>query len=102
MHYLIRLKNNDNSIEEELIDDFSILDEYLIPNSTDLKGLLRHIDPYGTTCFNGLQAEEIIDEIKKINISKFNHEQKISFNVFLNLCKKCKDEVHKSLWIYGD
>lgn len=101
MGLTINLEGENGNVYET-IQDSDILSE-LLPDHND-KGsyCLRFIDLYGDTTFNNLQMPELICELENIITNVDSDEKRDLVNQILKLSKRCKDEVHLYIKVYGD
>jgi hypothetical protein len=60
--------------------------------------LIKHLDPYGDTRFSGLQMDDLIADLEKLQ--KFNYNE-ITTKV-IGLAFECKANPHTYLAFYGD
>ena len=60
--------------------------------------LIKYLDPYGDTIFNGLQMDDLIADLEKLQ--KFNYNE-ITAKV-IRLAFDCKANPHTYLAFYGD
>lgn len=101
-HYTIRLRDNKDVTVAELQDDIGLVDSALIPRSDAPHGLLRFIDPYGTTTFNGLQSEAICEELIAVRESPLSGEHAALLADLEKLARRAANEVHLQLIFLGD
>ena len=101
-HYLIRLEDNQGSVIETVQDYLGIIDNILVSESRRRNGQLQYIDPYGTTSFNGLQAEALLCELKEA-ISLVKSKEAVNLLKSLErITRQCSEEPHLFLKFYGD
>lgn len=102
-HYLIRLEADDKAVLAQIQDECGLVDNLLIPDATVNRGLARHIDPYGTTTFNGAQSETLLDECQSISsFPSLSIEQRFVLNELLGLFRRAATEVHLHVSFLGD
>jgi hypothetical protein len=63
--------------------------------------LLRHVDPYGDTVFNGLQARDVVTEIDELRADVSTDDLSILSGI-RDLAEQCASGVHLFLMFYGD
>jgi hypothetical protein len=64
--------------------------------------LLRFVDPYGDTVFNGLQSEALIPELKRLQSRATSQQQRKLMERVLELAEACRSSVHHYLVFVGD
>ena len=101
-HYLIRLEDNQGVVIETIQDALGMVDDVLVPMSKRRKGQLQYIDPYGTTSFNGLQAEALLSELEKASSLVKSKEAGDLLKSLERIARQCSEEEHLFLKFYGD
>jgi hypothetical protein len=99
-HYLIRLTDESGSVLEELSDGSGFIDDVLVPYATSVRGVARHIDPYGTTSFNALQCEELEAELNALN--SIDESDQPFFSKLRAVVARAQVDVHLHLRFLGD
>lgn len=61
--------------------------------------LLKYLDPYGDTCFNAVQINDVIEDLNTL-IS--NGVEDDTIRKIIALALRCKNEPHTYLVFYGD
>ena len=100
--YLIRLEDEQGNVLHEIIDDCGLIDDILLPLSVKRNGLLKYVDPYGTTTLNGLQAEALLSELEGVRGKIMSERHELKLAALKSLSQQCDDEPHLFLKIYGD
>ena len=67
-------------------------------SSTELSILIKYLDPYGDTKFNGLQMDDLIDDLKKLQ--ELNYSE--TTGEVIKLASQCSVTSHTCLVFYGD
>jgi hypothetical protein len=62
--------------------------------------LLKYIDPYDDTSFNGLMCRDLIKDFYELIKMQPQDQQQI--NNIIKLAKECTDDPHTYLKFYGD
>jgi uncharacterized protein YeeX (DUF496 family) len=94
MSWTIILENEERSIISSLNEEFDMKSN---SNLGEYK-LLRYLDAYGDTIFNGLQMDDLIDDLKQL---KSIYENRLIDEIIF-LAEQCKTEPHSYLVFYGD
>ena len=101
-HYIVRLISEDESIIQEIQDTTGFIDNVLIPLGIKLKGVSRHIDPYGTTTLNALQASEITSDLCSLQSENLTPAQ-MHFSLSLaNMLQITDEQPHMYIKFIGD
>lgn len=100
-HYLVQLKTATGAVIEQFQDDHGLIDHQLIPYSEKVRGIARHIDPYSTTMFNGLQCEELKTEVLTIFPSLDAEQNQVAVRL-VKLLDRAASEAHLFVWLLGD
>ena len=101
-YYLIRLEDNRGVILETIQDASGVVDDFLKPFSKKRGGLLQYVDPYGTTIFNGIQAEALLPELEEARSSANSADARDLLNSLERIARQCADEPHLFLKFLGD
>jgi hypothetical protein len=66
-------------------------------------GLLRYVDPYGDTVFNGIQAADLVGEIERLATSdNVTDLERRGLDRLRVMAERCRDAVHLYIWFIGD
>ncbi len=66
-------------------------------------GLLRYVDPYGETVFNGMQAADLVAEIERLATSNnATNLERRGLDRLRVMAERCRDSPHLYLWFIGD
>jgi hypothetical protein len=101
-HYRIRLEDNRGKVVLTLEDAAGVVDDVLVPLSKKRNGQLQFVDRYGTTVFNGAQAEALLSEIEEARALSQSASQGQLLSSLKDLARRCSDEPHLFLKFYGD
>jgi hypothetical protein len=102
-HYLIRLETPDGSVLAELQDEHGFVDDVLVPYAEKNHGVGRHIDPYGTTIFNGAQSDSLLEECKELATKqRLKSEHEFVFEGLSTVLLRAVNEVHLRVVFLGD
>jgi hypothetical protein len=101
-HYLIRLLDNAGKTLDEVQDIDGLIDGFIIPLAEQINGLCRHIDPHGTTTFNGLQCEAILPELSSLDSKPLVSTQKRALDEIRGLLMRAISDVHMHVCFFGD
>jgi hypothetical protein len=70
---------------------------------TNADGLLRGVDPYGDTVFNGIQAVELVAEIERLGTADdATPVERRGLDRLRVMAEQCRDSVHLYVWFIGD
>jgi hypothetical protein len=64
--------------------------------------LIKHIDPYGNTVFNGVQMPTVVAEFERLEKYVEDSSEKRALAAVLRLARMCEAEVHTYLVFMGD
>ena len=64
--------------------------------------LLRHIDAYGQTCFNSLQARALGEELNRLEAGGLSQQELSLVRALRVLLAIQVADVHRYLWFIGD
>lgn len=101
-HYIIRLEDNQNTVVEEIQDKVGLIDNVLVPWARLNKGQFQYVDPYGTTSFNGLQAESLLTELEGASRHVTDLMEAEVLRSLQRLARQCSEGSHLLLKLYGD
>jgi hypothetical protein len=66
-------------------------------------GLLRGVDPYGDTIFNGIQAADLIAQVERLTSSNdVTAVERRGLDRLRVMSERCRDSVHLYVWFIGD
>jgi len=87
-------------LESQIRKEISIVDaEWAFDDSLGKSSkLVKYLDPYGDTIFNGLQMDDLITDLEKLQELNYNE---ITTKV-IELAFECKANPHIYLVFYGD
>ncbi len=102
MALTIRLEDKRGTQIEEVFDTGDVLLRavHRQPVNTETN-LLKYIDPYGDTIFNGLQAKDAVTEIERLRNNVSGAEVQ-TLDEIRDLAMKCAFGIHLFLKFYGD
>lgn len=98
MGWTIILENESGQAIHQLSKEFNY-DELDNFSSNNFK-ILRYIDPYGDTTFNGLQLNDLQKDFEKLQ--KLIPDQGGIIEQIIELINESKNEVHTYIKFYGD
>ena len=64
--------------------------------------MLGHVDPYGTTVFNSLQAQTLLVELEALRARNADDESRRAIDSLTYLCHLTTGRPHRFLWFVGD
>lgn len=94
MSWKIILENENRENISALSEDFTFISEDKLKKCK----LLRYLDAYGDTVFNGMQMDDLFQDFNYLNTKEKNP----LINEILMLINRCKNEPHTYLVFYGD
>lgn len=98
----VHLQTGDGMKIESIPDPKGIVSR-IMPLGDTTFHLLRYVDPYGDTIFNGLQMEQIFIELKQLKQRFVPGSQEIDYICKIeNMARRCKSAPHLYLKFIGD
>ena|SRR5713101_6619739 len=102
MPLTIRLEDEQGKRIAELFDTRDVLLRAVHSQSPNSETrLLRHLDPYGDTIFNGLQSRDVIADIDRVRGNVSTDDLSV-LNSVRQLAEQCASGVHLFLKFCGD
>ena len=101
----IRGKVLDSLSVQEIRDLWQVLPSERTMPESDLSRytLLRNIDPYGDTVFNGWQSTRLIDELQMFTANcTISSEEAAAVEHLMAMLSRCQSGVDLYLMFYGD
>ncbi len=80
---------------------FGVLDR-ILPIGDPRFPMMRYIDPYGNTIFNGAQMYPLLEEIDRLTKEVSSEEGKSLLAQIRELAIHCRDHAHEYLRFIGD
>jgi hypothetical protein len=66
-------------------------------------GMLRYVDPYGNTIFNGNQATDLLHDVEQLAAtSDLTAVEQRGLDRLRAMTERCRDSVHLYVWFIGD
>ena len=63
---------------------------------------LSGVDRFGTTVFNGLQCQQLTNELSRLRAVRLTDEQVRLLDAIEALCSEVAAQPHRLLWVLGD
>jgi hypothetical protein len=102
MGLFIALETESGEKIQSIEDTKNILHQLLPLQVDESYKLLRFVDWYGDTIFNRIQMEALIADITLL-LKKVHSQEEIDLMLnIVKMCKRCSDEQHLYVKIYGD
>lgn len=64
--------------------------------------LLRFVDPYGDTIFNGVQMQGVLPELNRLSQRVIDNQESEFLLIVNGMAERCKKEPHTFLRFIGD
>ena len=97
----VALQNIDGKKYREVAPAMGALNE-LLPIDDPRYPMLRYVDPYGNTIFNGLQMYPLLEELKKLAEECPTDPGKEIIGQICELAIHCRDHPHTFVRFIGD
>jgi hypothetical protein len=97
------LLEGESGDQRALVSDPTNLLPRILPRFDDTEfTLLRFIDLYGNTTFNGLQMRQFLSEWAKLYARAESQEERQILDDVSELARRCSEKPHLYLKFYGD
>ena len=98
----VRLEDEVGELEESLADPAAVMHRVTARLGSERFRLLRYVDPYGNTVFNGFQAADLMLDITDLAADVQGDDAAAFFEDLLRLVRRTRDEDHLYVRFVGD